>query len=543
MINFIISIRYLTLLAYMRNKLPILIILILALLPIIFIGNVANEYKLKIVLISFLLANTNAFIYRFKYFKPLILLISLLWSLNISTSFFFSSKHQISFSSTIANTFINTNSSEAVGMLSYNKYYVLFFILMMLIYFLSIRWLSKNTDYRFLKANILALLFSCLLVPIDYYISEKKHSDKIILSEHFLMGTPFYNSSAMVRAIYENQQIRRIMSVKVNFNYIKKDKDIDTYVLLIGESARRDHMSLYGYNKITTPTLDIMQKNMLIFNQAISPAPVTILSVPISLSNITLYQLKDKTHYADNIVSLAKDAGFKTTWISNQGRSGKSNSLITIIANMADNQKWNKYIGYDEELLPYLDDALKQKGKKLIIMHIYGSHEPSCNRFPENQLISFSSNEDDNCYDSSIAYTDQLMKKIINKIKEEKASILYFSDHGLQRLDKNGDIRYHHGVSNPRKDTYNIPLFIWYNDNVNTQYRHTGVVNTPFSTSDNYYLISDWLGIHHKSQKHCRSPLSNCFKPQKELIVIDGNKNLMKYSELPDEKDMNDFDK
>ncbi|KAA1174566.1 phosphoethanolamine transferase [Photorhabdus heterorhabditis] len=522
----------------MRNKWSILIVFVLAILPIIFIGNMTNEYKLKIVLLGFLLAGTNAFFYHLKYFKPLVVLTSLLWSINTSTSFFFSNEHQISFSSTIANTFINTNSNEAVGMLSYNKYYVFFFIFMLLIYFLSIRWLSKNIDNRLLKSSVWALFFACLLVPIDYYISGKKHSGKIILSEHFLMGTPFYNSSAMVRAIYENQQIRKIGSVRVNFNYIQEDKDIDLYILLIGESARRDHMSLYGYDKTTTPTLDMMRENMLIFNQAISPAPVTILSVPISLSNITLYQLRNKTHYADNIISLAKDARFKTIWISNQGKAGKSNSLITAISNMSDNQKWNKYIGYDEELLPYLDDTLEQKGKKLIIMHIYGSHEPSCNRFPDNKLISFSSNEDDNCYDSSIAYTDQLIRKIINKIKGNKASILYFSDHGLQRLDKDGNIRYHHGVSNPRKDAYNIPLFIWYNNNVNPQYRHTGVINTHFSTSDNYYLISDWLGIHHESPEHCRSPLSNCFKPSKELMVIDGNKNLMQYSNLPDEKDI-----
>ncbi|CAQ82152.1 MULTISPECIES: phosphoethanolamine transferase [Photorhabdus] len=522
----------------MQNKLSILIISLLTLLPIIFIGDIAHEYKLRIVLLNFFLAGTSAFLYRFNYLKPLVFITSLLWSLNISTSFFFSNEYQINFSSTIANTFINTNSNEAVGMLSYNKHYVLFFIFMLLTYFLSIRWLSKNTNYRLLKFSVWALFFTCLLVPIDYYISEKKLSDNIILTEYFLMVTPFNNSSAIVRAIYENQQIRKIASVNVKFNYIQEDKNIDTYILLIGESARRDHMSLYGYDKATTPTLDAMQKNMLIFNQAISPASVTILSVPISLSNITLYQLRDKAHYADNIISLAKDAGFNTTWISNQGRSGKSNSLITVIANMAESQKWNKYIGYDEELLPYLDDALKQKGKKFIIMHIYGSHEPSCNRFPENKLISFSSNKDDNCYDSSIAYTDLLIDKIIDKLKGNKASILYFSDHGLQRLDKDGDIRYHHGVSNPRKDSYNIPLLIWYDDSINSQYRHTGVINTPFSTTDNYYLISDWLGIHHKSPEHCRSPLSNCFKSLKELMVIDGNKNLMEYSKLPDEKDI-----
>ncbi|MER2475080.1 hypothetical protein ABR965_22725, partial [Photorhabdus laumondii] len=71
-------------------------------------------------------------------------------------------------------------------------------------------------------------------LEVPYYISEKKYSDDIILSEHFLMGTPFYNSLAMVKAIYDNQQIKNISSVKVNFNYIKEDKDIDIYILLIG---------------------------------------------------------------------------------------------------------------------------------------------------------------------------------------------------------------------------------------------------------------------------------------------------------------------
>ncbi len=157
----------------MRNKWPIIIFLTLSLLPIIFISDLKGEYKLKIILLSFLLANVNAFFYCYKYLKPLVLLISILWSLNISTSFFFFNEHQINFSSTIANTFINTNSNEAVGMLSYNKYYVFFFIFMLLIYFLSIRWLSNNIDKRLLKFSLWVFIFFCLLGPIDYYISEK----------------------------------------------------------------------------------------------------------------------------------------------------------------------------------------------------------------------------------------------------------------------------------------------------------------------------------------------------------------------------------
>lgn len=55
---------------------------------------------------------------------------------------------------------------------------------------------------------------------------------------------------------------------------------------------------------------------------------------------------------------------------------------------MAQNKKWNEFIGYDEELLPHLDKALNEPStqKKLIILHTYGSHEPACNRFPNQDL-------------------------------------------------------------------------------------------------------------------------------------------------------------
>ncbi|WP_337232593.1 sulfatase-like hydrolase/transferase, partial [Vibrio cholerae] len=80
------------------------------------------------------------------------------------------------------------------------------------------------------------------------------------------------------------------------------------YILIIGESVRRDHLGIYGYQHDTTPNLMKEKSHLILFNQVYSPAPVTILSVPISLSNIGLEQLQDKNHYADNIVSLANHA-------------------------------------------------------------------------------------------------------------------------------------------------------------------------------------------------------------------------------------------
>ncbi|MEY2345317.1 hypothetical protein I3679_020620 [Proteus mirabilis] len=90
----------------------------------------------------------------------------------------------------------------------------------------------------------------------------------------------------------------------------------------------------------------------------------------------------------------------------------------------------------------------------------------------------------------------------MKKIQDKPASILYFSDHALQRLDKNREVRYHHGVNSPRQEAYNIPLFIWYSASATRPNINKENLNKPFSTADNYWLLSQWLGIEHNSAKN-----------------------------------------
>ena len=49
-----------------------------------------------------------------------------------------------------------------------------------------------------------------------------------------------------------------------------------TLVLVIGESTNRQHMSLYGYGRPTTPRLDAMRHELTVFNNIVSPRPYTI---------------------------------------------------------------------------------------------------------------------------------------------------------------------------------------------------------------------------------------------------------------------------
>ncbi|HHE6470804.1 TPA: phosphoethanolamine transferase [Providencia rettgeri] len=511
--------------------------LLISIIPVFFSGDVSIIADIAIAISGTLIILLCAGIYRFLLGKIFTVFVSLLWALNLSVSFFFYQKHDIRFSSSIAETFINTNSSETVGMLSYNIGYVIFYLFVFSAYFTCIHQCAKYMTRR-ITAISMALICGYLLAIPAYYASLLSKPDSaLLITEKYFLNTPFYNAAALVKNLYENRGIKKISSQKVVFNYQKKASDTEIYVLVIGESLRRDHMSFYGYQYDTTPNLNQRKPQILAFQQAYSPAPVTILSVPISLSNIRFEQMQDKSHYSDNIISLANHAGFKTYWISNQGKTNKRTSIISAIASMSQKKAWNEFVGYDEELQDDFNNAINDPTdkKKFIVLHTYGSHEPACNRFPEAELKTFSGQEDDDCYDSSIAYTDKFIENLMQQLEGKSATLMYYSDHALQRLDSDNNIHYHHGVNNPRKEAYEIPLLIWYSQSASKPSINPENLQSPYSTANNYWLISDWLDIQQGVQQACLSPLRKCYQPNKNIQVIDGNRNILSISQLPSE--------
>lgn len=77
----------------------------------------------------------------------------------------------------------------------------------------------------------------------------------------------------------------------------------------------------------------------------------------LSADNIHNHDLKN---YADNVINLANQAGFHTTWLSAQTAFGNYGSSV---AGIAMNAKDKLYIkGYDKELIPHLKTALAKPG-------------------------------------------------------------------------------------------------------------------------------------------------------------------------------------
>ena len=233
----------------------------------------------------------------------------------------------------------------------------------------------------------------------------------------------------------------------------------ETYVLVIGESQNKDHMSLYGYERQTTPWLDdqIRSPNWIRFNHAFSNHTHTVPTLSLALTSASQYN--GKAYYGSpSIIDVAKAAGFRTYWLSNQVGLGGWDNPVSAIAETADTYiKINSHIGFTTDT-NYFDSKLVEKFRQLksqisstdnnlIVFHIMGSHLDYCNRFPSGfakfegeppftQLNVLANSESErnkavDCYDNSIAFTDFVLSQIFAEAKQLPGlrAFVYLPDH------------------------------------------------------------------------------------------------------------------
>ena len=264
---------------------------------------------------------------------------------------------------------------------------------------------------------------------------------------------------------YVYAKSERDKNIMRDYTFIHKgDKGI--YVLVVGESEARKHLSAYGYDKETTPWLDKVknQENVILFSNAYSCYCDTGHALPYVLTAKNQYnslELKE----AVSIIDIAKAAGYKTVWLSNQVKFSGWDNPITVISEEADQQiRINSHIGntldtdyYDGELVNRLDD-INYCDKMLIVIHLMGSHLSYHNRYPV-EFEKFTGNGYISEYDNSVYYTDYVINKIVDKLsqREDFKGLIYFSDHG-EGIDK--DLS--HNSANFVYDMVYIPFYMYF---------------------------------------------------------------------------------
>ncbi|MHA6614589.1 phosphoethanolamine transferase [Photobacterium damselae] len=352
---------------------------------------------------------------------------------------------------------------------------------------------------------VINLILNLLLFVLFIFYLVKIKTDpgklKIVLGLVVLIFSPIY---AFYHHIYisgghyikEHRSLLASETQAPNWQILSVQPKYRNYVVIIGESMRKDYLSAYGYPIDTTPFL--RQTKGLLVDGYISTAPNTAISLPRTLA------ISDGLHIqpADNFITLANKAGFETVWISNQGFLGKYDTAISSIAVRSDKKFFLKKGGfnssdhYDSELLPIFTEHLAQKSEKprLFVLHLMGSHPKFCDRVKQD--IYHLKDKQLSCYLSSYHETDHLIAQVVNdlKVTQQSFSLVYFSDHGLNDHIKGPGSKLTHG--NQFRSNYEVPFVRISSDDK----RHHVLKKT---ISAYYFLpfFSRWIGVETRQLK------------------------------------------
>ncbi|HCY2027086.1 TPA: phosphoethanolamine transferase [Escherichia coli] len=463
---------------------------------------------------------------------PLRLLVAapfvLLTAADMSISLYSWCNFGTTFNDGFAISVLQSDPDEVVKMLGmYIPYLCAFAFLSLLFWAVIIKYdvslpTKKVTGILLLIVISGSLFSACQFAYKD--AKNKKAFSPYILASRFATYTPFFNLNYFALAAKEHQRLLSIANTVPYFQLSVRDTGIDTYVLIVGESVRVDNMSLYGYTRSTTPQVEAQRKQIKLFNQAISGAPYTALSVPLSLTVDSVLS-HDIHNYPDNIINMANQAGFQTFWLSSQSAFRQNGTAVTSIAMRAMETVYVR--GFDELLLPHLSQALQQntQQKKLIVLHFNGSHEPACSAYPQSSAVFQPQDDQDACYDNSIHYTDSLLGQVFELLKDRRASVMYFADHGLERDPTKKNV-YFHGGREASQQAYHVPMFIWYSPVLGDGVDRT-TENNIFSTAYNNYLINAWMGVTKPEQPQTLEKVIAHYKGDSR--VVDANHDVFDY--------------
>ncbi|HTT41107.1 MAG TPA: phosphoethanolamine transferase [Burkholderiales bacterium] len=342
------------------------------------------------------------------------------------------------------------------------------------------------------------------------------------------------------------EHVRGLMS---NFRFRAREVSAyqgrETFVLVIGESARYDRWSINGYARPTSPRLT-MEGNLISLTDVVSVASATRISVPILLSRKPAERALDFTFNERSLISAFREAGFRTYWLSNQAPLGSYETPVSVYAAEADERRYfnaadfSKATPYDAVMLPSLAEVLaKDESRQLVVVHTLGSHFSYRQRYPDQFDIFRPSPSPDapvpyddwtyrdvlnNAYDNSILYTDYFLSEVISQLKisgRPLTAMLYVSDHGEDLFDQQCR-RAGHGRSTPA--AHRIPMFFWYSDQYAARYPEKLEAlranrRVRLTTESVFPTFLDAAGIAFPTQDLTRSAMSRSLTERPRRVV------------------------
>lgn len=267
----------------------------------------------------------------------------------------------------------------------------------------------------------------------------------------------------------------------------------DIIVLVIGETSRAGNWQLFGHDRETNPLLS-KRNDLILFPKAISQSNTTHKCVPLMLTPIAPNQF-DSIMYYKSAITAFKEAGFRTSFYSNQS---KNHSYTQFFSEEADSLD---YLDADHHLDHYLVDLLNKDvsdttvTRQFIILHTYGSHFNYRDRYtdefshfkPDNSTNANPKHREVllNAYDNSLRYIDNYLNELIGSLEKtgDNVALIFASDHGEDIFDDSRE-RFLHASPVATYYQLHVPMFMWFSESYREQ--HPDIVAAVESNREKY---------------------------------------------------------
>lgn len=336
--------------------------------------------------------------------------------------------------------------------------------------------LAWRVDLRWRLADRKGWLAGLLGVASLSLVTQQAFPQQLSLPTFFERATadrvfPLNLASSLQRVLEQEHRAKPTVSLRGRPRPGSADAPLHL-VLVIGESVRPDHLSVYGYGRDTTPGLAAAWDELLLFRDVASTAHWTSFAVP----GIVRRPLGDRRQAG--LVRTLHEAGYHTAWLSNQG-----NSDLISDADVADfaRNDYEFHLRMDTALLPPFEALLRQAGpRQFIALHMMGSHFPYEERYDARDRRFTPTLADEglsgwpgprykaetiNSYDNTLVALDRFLVRTMAALRADPvpALLVFTSDHGENLFDDERQ-RFMHALTSPSKADTTVPLFFWANE-------------------------------------------------------------------------------
>jgi len=363
-----------------------------------------------------------------------------------------------------------------------------------------VSWGKRLLGHTITAALALAIMAACIFSFSSQYASffREHKSVRYYISPAY----PIYSAMQFAASFAPTAGPMPFMTLDAVANILEtEDAHAELVVLVVGETARADHFSLNGYERVTNPLL-AKEQHLVSFSNIHSCGTSTAISVPCMFSYSAHENFNvNSARNTENGLDLLQKAGVNVLWRDNNSdskgvadrvpfedfRSSERNPVC---------DEECRDIGMLDGLQTYIDN---KSGDILIVLHQMGSHGPAYyRRYPpafekftpacqSAELSDCSQQEIINAYDNTILYTDYFLSQVIALLKvnspKYETAMFYVSDHG-ESLGESG--MYLHGMPYsfaPEAQTH-VPVVAWIDPSSDIDYEQTLAIKDQANSHD-----------------------------------------------------------